>query len=601
MKARVAIATILLLGGLAASWFCFTPQHFKASARNGQEIKPIPPEFTDKSLFLTPIMYATGTIPDGTVSGITVPHHLLAADLIANTFLLASRGSYDTVVVMSPDHFDLGSTDISLASRDFITVFGNLTTDQDLVRKLSASPFVSTADFFYREHGIQAELPFVKYYFPNAKIVAITFKESTPRQEISDFTDQLEKSIGSRTLIVQSTDFSHYLTAEAAHQKDLATMRIIRDDDPGEVFSLNQSDNLDSAAAQYVQMKIQKDVFKAAPVIMADKNSQDYTTEKMAQTTSYITQLYVANSFGINRNPLLVAVGDVMLGRHVETLIDLYGSGYPFEKISSTLEGADAVIGNLEGVINKDHVHTANYDYGLSFPPDSAAVLAANHFSILALGNNHAYDFGPAGFADTVQALKDQSLISVGNPDSAGEKFSHTDTIAGKEFSFASFNATDPTFSTSSAIGLIQDLRWKHPNALMVTLIHWGTEYQLLQSIGQRSLAHELIDAGADLILGSHPHVVEGIEIYRNRPIFYSLGNFIFDQYFSTGTQQELMVKIGVNDSAFTAELIPLQSIQSQPMPMAPNEASAWLKDLAVRSDPLVAQQIGSGTLVVNF
>jgi poly-gamma-glutamate capsule biosynthesis protein CapA/YwtB (metallophosphatase superfamily) len=315
----------------------------------------------------------------------------------------------------------------------------------------------------------------------------------------------------------------------------------------------------------------------------------------------FIPQPVHANSLGVGQNPSLIAVGDVMLGRYVETLINLYGSSYPFEKISSTLEGADAVIGNLEGAINKDHIHTSNYDYGLSFPPDSATILADNHFSILALGNNHTYDFGVAGFTDTEQALKGQSLIPVGNPYSASEEFSYTETIAGREFSFVSLNATTPNFSTSSAVGLIHALRQEYPNTLVIALMHWGTEYNLFQDVGQQLLAHGLVDAGADLILGSHPHVVEGIEVYKNRPIFYSLGNFIFDQYFSTSTQQELMVKIGVNDSGLTAELIPLKSMQSQPMPMTSKEASAWLKDLAARSDPSVAQQISGGTLMVTF
>jgi len=291
----------------------------------------------------------------------------------------------------------------------------------------------------------------------------------------------------------------------------------------------------------------------------------------------------------------------VMLGRYVETLMNLHGASYPFEGISSTLEGADAVIGNLEGVINKNHIHTSNYDYGLSLPQNSAVVLAANHFSILALGNNHTYDFGVAGFTDTEQALKDQSLIPVGNPDSVSEEFSYTQTIAGREIAFVSLNATTPNFSTSSATRLIQALRQKHTNALMVALVHWGTEYSLSQNNQQRLLAHELIDAGTDLILGSHPHVVEGIEVYKNRLIFYSLGNFIFDQYFSIDTQEELMVKINVANSGLAAQLIPLRSVQSQPAPMLKEETDVWLKNLAARSDPAIANQVSGGMVATSF
>jgi poly-gamma-glutamate synthesis protein (capsule biosynthesis protein) len=301
------------------------------------------------------------------------------------------------------------------------------------------------------------------------------------------------------------------------------------------------------------------------------------------------------------RYPTLVAVGDVMLGRYVETLADLYGPEYSFEKISSTLAGADAVMGNLEGVINKEHVHAQSHTFAFSFPETSAAVLAENHFSILALGNNHAYDFGAAGFAETEQALRAQALVPVGNPDSVSEEFSHVMTIAGKTFSFASLNALSPQFSTSDAAGLVRGLKQKNPSAFTVVFVHWGTEYELSEDASQRALAHDLVDAGADLVLGGHPHVVQGIEVYRNRLIFYSLGNFIFDQYFSSGTQQGLMVKVGVADSGFAIQLVPLASVRSQPAPMPEGEAGTWLAGLAARSDPAIADQIGKGTLTITI
>jgi poly-gamma-glutamate synthesis protein (capsule biosynthesis protein) len=222
-----------------------------------------------------------------------VPHHLLARDLIAKTFVTVSRGSYQRVVVMSPDHNNLGRTDISVADADFATVFGVIETDRALVRRLTELESVTASRFFYREHGIQAILPFVKYYFPGARVLAVTFKERTGKKDLDTFIDVLETVLDRETLILQSTDFSHYLPAEVANIKDEETIAVIRSGDPQKVFSLRQPANLDSRAAQYVEMRLQKDLFGASPQITGHKNSQEYSREKLAKTTSYITQIYV--------------------------------------------------------------------------------------------------------------------------------------------------------------------------------------------------------------------------------------------------------------------------------------------------------------------
>jgi poly-gamma-glutamate synthesis protein (capsule biosynthesis protein) len=99
---------------------------------------------------------------------------------------------------------------------------------------------------------------------------------------------------------------------------------------------------------------------------------------------------------------------------------------------------------------------------------------------------------------------------------------------------------------------------------LVVVNIHWGDEYKTISNARQRALAHRMIDAGADIIIGHHPHVVEEMEIYHNRPIFYSLGNFVFDQYFSKETQEGLAVGVVASTSSISLTIFPLQSVQSQ-------------------------------------
>ena len=559
------------------------------------DAQPVPAQFTGKSIFLSAISKApVGALPQRHISGITVPHHLLARDLIANTFALASRGSYKRVIAMSPDHNNLGETDISLAGSNFATVFGEVETDRLLIKQLEQLPNVSTSRFFYREHGIQAILPFIKYYFPHARVVAIAFKGSTRKKELDTFISFLETVLDKDTLIVQSTDFSHYLPVEDANVKDSETLAVLTSGDPQKVFSLRQPGHLDSVAAQYVQMRLQKDLFGARAQITNHKNSQDYSSKKLTKTTSYLTQIYVPRP----AKAAIIAVGDIMLGRMVEGLMERRGAGYPFQRLSKALGDADAAVGNLEGAINSDHVRTPEGSLAFSFTPGTSRTLAENHFAILSLANNHTYDFGENGFADTTRYLESQSIRAIGHPRRVDQKYAYTRNINGRQFSFVSLNATS-YFDVNAAVTLVSEVKNDHPGAFLVVLIHWGIEYSLLQNGAQRSLAHKLIDGGADFIIGSHPHVVQGIESYKHKLVFYSLGNFIFDQYFSSETQQGLMLRLEVGDKNANCLLVPLQIVTSRPQIMEAPKAREWLADLSLRSSSSLKDQILDGTLIV--
>lgn len=255
----------------------------------------VPPQFDDESVFLTPINFSTATPTTEKVTGITVPHHLLATDLIANAFKFAASTSPNQILLISPDHFNLGQTDVSISLSDFSTVFGALGTDKQTAQKFLKLPFVNVQNFFYREHGLGAELPFIKYYFPNAKIIAVTFKESTPKWELEQMVEVLKKVLDKKSLVVQSTDFSHYLTAANAEIQDEQTIKVLQSGDPEQLFLLNQPDNLDSIACQYVQRRLQNEFFSSKLQILGHKNSQDYTKQTVDSTTSYIVQAYVQN------------------------------------------------------------------------------------------------------------------------------------------------------------------------------------------------------------------------------------------------------------------------------------------------------------------
>ena len=132
---------------------------------------------------------------------------------------------------------------------------------------------------------------------------------------------------------------------------------------------------------------------------------------------------------------------------------------------------------------------------------------------------------------------------------------------------------------------------------------HWGAEYKTMFSRGQQKMAHELIDAGADLVLGSHPHVVQPIEVYKNKVIFYSLGNFLFDQTFSRETMFGIGVGAVFGEKKIEYYLFPTE-IDKNFQIILPNQAksSNILKELAKDSvaSEEIKRQIGEGKIMIN-
>lgn len=285
MKFKLA-SLLLLITALALFWFLLEkPPAFDTA--------PIPAQYNEKSLFLSAIKQVKNNPSGETITGLTVPHHLLAKDLMAEAFNFASQGKYSRIILLSPDHFDLGESDISIATGNFLTVFGEIKTDAEAASRLKKLAFIKEEDFFYREHGIGAELPFIKYYFPGAKVIVLTFKVTTKKAELDEAINALKKILTPDTLVIQSTDFSHYLTPVEASIKDEQIIKVLEEANAEKLFTLNQPDNLDSIASQYIQSRLQTEFFKSKLSILAHKNSQDYTKEPVASSTSYIVQAYV--------------------------------------------------------------------------------------------------------------------------------------------------------------------------------------------------------------------------------------------------------------------------------------------------------------------
>jgi poly-gamma-glutamate synthesis protein (capsule biosynthesis protein) len=198
--------------------------------------------YSEQQIFLDAI--AREQIPNAPylrVTGITVPHHLLAADLIARGFWAAAGNSYERIVMLSPDHFNRSQRPLATTLRHFDTVFGLLENDREATAKLlESSALFEDSELFEKEHGIAALTPFVKRFFPSAKIVPITISFGASRAEWDKALAVVERLTGPRVLIVQSTDFSHYLSAALALQRDQETLNVIAANDVESLVRLLQ-------------------------------------------------------------------------------------------------------------------------------------------------------------------------------------------------------------------------------------------------------------------------------------------------------------------------------------------------------------------------
>lgn len=241
--------------------------------------------------------------------------------------------------------------------------------------------------------------------------------------------------------------------------------------------------------------------------------------------------------FSQNQSVKLTFVGDIMFDRYVR---DQQGPGYQYvlaPALLKHLRNTDGVVGNLEGPIT-DFSSVFTYDqtspdhYRFTFDPVVATVLKQANFIALSIGNNHITNFGNEGVQQTRSYLQQAGIASFGDPNEAA----HTVIITINEIKlgFVAYNYAD---AIPLAVTLKNITNLANQVDQVIVLPHWGTEYETMANPSQINLAKQFAGAGADLIIGSHPHVVQNNEKIDNAITYYSLGNFIFDQYFSPGVR----------------------------------------------------------------
>jgi len=296
------------------------------------------------------------------------------------------------------------------------------------------------------------------------------------------------------------------------------------------------------------------------------------------------------------RTITLVAIGDLMLARDIVTLMDRYGAIYPFENVAPILSDADITVANLEGTFTEGGT-PADKKYVFRTPPRDAAGLATAGIDVVSLANNHTLDFGPGGLRDTIATLDTVGIAhsGAGENDAAARRPAILE-VRGLRVAFLCYAATPDAVAAALGVDgvawgtvdtISEDVRRAVEQAdLVVVSLHAGNEYADEPSDTQRPLAQAALDAGATLVLGHHPHVLQRWERLGPSFIAYSLGNFVFDLDEDDLAQlvpapfQTVALKIHVSASGVEkVEPIPIyiDPQEDRPRPARPAEAKAIL------------------------
>lgn len=516
-----------------------------------------------------------------TIKGVLVNHHLLAPNLIAGTISTIATTSPVTVVLISPNHFSAGQGQIISSLFKWDTPYGILNSNCDAISKLQTQDVINIDEYpFNKEHGVSGIVPFIKKSLPNATIIPIIIKETLSENDLDKFVNTLYATLGDNALIVGSFDFSHYLPDKVAQFHDTKSVSVIKNFD----YTGLKTTEMDSIPGLEIVMRyMEKEGAQNFNLTANTNSSQILHDPTVEETTSYIDGSFSVGDKEPDSAVTVLTFGDMMLDRFVRQKINENSGTYPFDLLKRFLAGNDAVVANAEGPFTAHPSETTNrHNAPLKFTFDLSTLSSLKKlgFTLFSQANNHALNFGEQGLAESKRSIDEIGLNWFGDPTNIN-LHSFTQKIRGQKITFIGYHQFDPQ-GLDTVLNEIQST--KRSGSFVVVYPHWGTEYNKGITATQAKYAHAFIDAGADVIIGSHPHVVEPIEIYKNRAIFYSLGNFIFDQSSQGPTSEGLSVGISLTSQKVSYYLFPLDIKSAQASLMLHDKRSKMLSDIAEHS-----------------
>lgn len=463
------------------------------------------------------------------IVGLVIPHHEMVAG-IREAFLkeVSARVQPKTIILMSPDHFEQGSAPIVTTTRTWRTVDGDFEPETNVIEALGV---INDDVAFSGEHGIANVLGPLKRAFPRATIVPIMVARTATYVDVEALVETLATNC-SDCLFVASVDFSHAHDRAVASLHDEVSLRALENSDSELAYMKAEVDSPESLVALIEWARFNGG---GAFDIFSHTNSGTLSKERAGEMTTHIMGAYLRGEKSHRDSYSFMIGGDTMFARTVANWKN------PFEKLGDRFFwGVDDAVLNLEGVFDSRTDRSARREGWMKMPPvlafnlGYANKLRGARVSAVGMHNNHSEDGGVDGYTFTKKVLQKVGIVPIGGESAHGiGVYKPKGTAIPVAYVTLDTLAGIPDFKTT--MEQLRDYR-------TIVFIHWGREYEPTHNATQEAIAYQLVDLGADLIVGSHPHVIQDVEVYRSVPIVYSLGNFLFDQDQMKATTQGLVL-----------------------------------------------------------
>lgn len=314
-------------------------------------------------------------------------------------------------------------------------------------------------------------------------------------------------------------------------------------------------------------------------------------------------------------NVSIAVTGDVMFARNMAGVLNTDSS--PFAGVSDVTSAVDLLLINFENAATSSE-NAVKGDVPLKCDPSYVPLAKANNVTVAALANNHVFDYGAEGMRDTVSNLKAANITVLGAGNTAEEAHQPVvKDINGRKITilnymdsqnFAEYSqevmpiakGSNPGYSAYSSDDARKQIEKHNGSDLIIAFMHYGNEYSFSPNEYQINMSHELIDLGADVVIGAHPHVPQGIEMYNGKPIFYSLGNFMFDLG-REDTLSDYFVEMDMVDDHVDCTVYPVRISGYLPEHMDSEDGKALLSSLTPQCSQMNITDNGVGKLTFNL
>jgi poly-gamma-glutamate synthesis protein (capsule biosynthesis protein) len=306
-----------------------------------------------------------------------------------------------------------------------------------------------------------------------------------------------------------------------------------------------------------------------------------------------------------DRSLVFAAVGDISLGDH--PLCTGFGThsrfksrtpDFAFERVTSLFSGSDILFGNLECTLSEFGRRPGDY-HSIQMRGHESYLhgLTSAGFQVLNVANNHSMQHGKQPFLETARLLRDNG-IAVCGVGSTDYRHAVTEVVRANDLDVAflgyslrprQYFTESPLYAEGKRESILADVRAARAGDVVVVSLHWGDEFIERPSPEDVALAHDIMDAGADLIIGHHPHVLRGVEKYGRGYIVYSLGNFVCDMLWDERMRESAIVRCRLSrDGASDLTLVPVRiGDDYRPAPLDNSQAAAIERRLEVLSDAI--------------